>query len=287
MRDTLRLLRVKHSIKNVMIALPMVFGGLMEDWDLVGRLALCFVAFSLLSSCIYVLNDLMDLEQDRTHPTKQNRPLASGAVPVGRAKVLGICLGLMALTVNFLAVGRNAGAWLCFLLYLGLNLGYSCGLKHVPILDLVILMSGFLLRLLYGASALEVEVSNWLYLTVVSAAFYFGMGKRRNELQRQGNTFRPVLRLYTREFLDRMGYLFLALAIVFYSMWSVDPSTLARPNGDKLIWTVPLVMVICMRYSLLVEGDSDGDPTEVLFGDKPLLGMVTAFAGICLGILYL
>lgn len=283
----LRLMRLKHSVKNGMIALPLVFSGQLLSLPLLVRTALCFLAFTLLTSAVYVVNDLMDVESDRAHPTKCRRPIASGAVKEGRARVLVVVLLALALGVNVLAVGRDVHAWACFLLYLGLNLAYSRGLKHVPIVDLAILMSGFLLRLLYGAAATQIPVSNWLYLTVVSMAFYLGMGKRRNELSRQGQQARPVLRWYSREFLDRMGYLCLTLTIVFYALWTVDPVTLSRPHGQRLIWTVPLVMLICMRYSLDIEGDSDGDPTEVLFRDRALLALVALYAVVCLGILYL
>lgn len=283
----LRLMRLKHSVKNGMVALPLVFSGQLLSLPLLVCTGLCFLAFSLLTSGVYVMNDLMDVESDRAHPTKCRRPIASGAVTEGSARVLAVVLLVLALGTNVLAVGWELGAWSCFLLYLGLNLAYSRGLKHVPIVDLAILMSGFLLRLLYGAAATQIPVSNWLYLTVVSMAFYLGMGKRRNELCRQGQQARPVLRRYSREFLDRMGYLFLTLTIVFYSLWTVDPVTLSRPHGARLIWTVPLVMLICMRYSLDIEGDSDGDPTEVLFRDRVLLALVVLYGAACLGILYL
>ena len=148
-------------------------------------------------------------------------------------------------------------------------------------------MSGFLIRVLYGSAVTAIEVSNWLYLTVISMSFYLGLGKRRNELDTQGSKSRKVLKFYNHDFLDKNMYMCLGLTIVFYSLWCVDSTTIERYSNSNIVWTVPLVMLICMKYSLNVEGNSDGDPVSVLLKDKILMGMVFLYVLIVLLIIYL
>ena len=266
MKNYLRLLRPKHYVKNVLVLLPLFFSGRFFE-----RMPLCvgllgFAAFCLLSSLVYIVNDLRDAPADRLHPTKCRRPIASGAVGVPSALALAAALGAAVLLLGILA-RFPAGSWLCMGVYLLVNLGYSFGLKNVPILDVALLVSGFLLRVLFGASVTGITISNWLYLTVVSISFYLALGKRRGELRRQSDTARPVLRYYNDAFLSRNMSSCLTLAVVFYSLWSVDEAN----AGTHLVWTVPLVLCLCLKYSLTVEGNSDGDPVEVIYGDKFLL----------------
>jgi 4-hydroxybenzoate polyprenyltransferase len=279
-KDYIRLLRPKHILKNVLVVLPLVFSGRLLEPAALTLGVLAFLAFSALASLVYIVNDIRDAERDRQHPVKKDRPIASGAVPVSHA--LGAAAALAAVVVALGAAGRfPLRAWLCLAAYFLVNLGYSLGLKNVPILDVALLVSGFLLRVLFGAAVTDIAISGWLYLTVTSASFYLGLGKRRGELRLSGEGTRQVLRYYSRDFLDKNMQLCLALTVVFYSLWTVD-----HPS-PYLMWTVPLVICICLRYSLTVEGGSDGDPVEVLFRDKPLLALCAAFAAITLGLLYL
>ena len=173
------------------------------------------------------------------------------------------------------------------LLYLAINVAYSFGLKKKPIVDIVILVAGFLIRVLYGAVITDIELSNWLYLTVISGAFYMGLGKRRNEILKQGDKSREVLKCYTKDFLDKNMYVCVALCIVFYSLWCVDPTTLLKTGNNLLIWTVPVIMIILMKYSLDIEGDSYGDPVDVIVNDKILLLIVLIYALFMFGIIYI
>lgn len=280
MKEYIRLLRPKHSIKNILILLPLVFSGRLLD-PIPLRQAVCgFVVFCALASLIYIINDIRDAERDRQHPTKRSRPIASGAVPVSHAlaeaAVLVVVIAALGLWSRFPLRG-----WLCLGAYFALNLGYSFGLKNVPILDIAILVSGFLLRVLFGAAVTGIAISGWLYLTVTSVSFYLGLGKRRGELRLAPEDARRVLRYYSYEFLDKNMQICLALSIVFYSLWSVGSEV------TYLMWTVPLVICICLRYSMTVEGSSDGDPVEVIYQDKVLLAMAAVFAAITLGLLYL
>ena len=173
-------------------------------------------------------------------------------------------------------------------LYLALNLAYSFGLKDLPLLDVTILVSGFLLRMVYGAIITEIAISNWLYLTVITLAFYFSLGKRRNELKRispQADT-RKSLRFYSESFLDKNMYMCLALAIAFYALWCMDSNTFSLYGGTSPIFTVPIVLLITMKYSMDVEGESDGDPVEVLLHDRMLLALCLVYFAVIFAILY-
>ena len=239
------------------------------------------MCFCLLASAIYVLNDLCDRKADRRHPRKRARPLASGAVRPVQAVIMALVLlaGLVGLGVWMRLPG---GAWLCLGAYFLLNLAYSMELKNIPVLDVALLVGGYLLRVQFGAEVIGVPVSSWLYLTVLFFSFYFGFGKRRGEL-RQGSASRRVLEFYSAVFLDRAMQLCMTLALVFYSLWSAG----AGMGGQRMLWTVPLAVCICLKYSRAAEADADGDPVEVLLHDRTLLGMAVAFAALVLALLYL
>lgn len=281
MKNYIRLLRPKHYVKNVLVLLPLFFSGRFFE-----RTALCaglwgFAAFCLLSSLVYIINDLRDAPADRLHPTKCNRPIACGAVSVPAALALAAGLAALVMAVGIFARFPALG-WIELTVYLLVNLAYSFGLKNIPVLDVALLVSGFLLRVLFGASVTGIVISNWLYLTVVAVSFYLALGKRRGELRRRSDGTRRVLRYYNDEFLSRNMSICLTLAIVFYSLWAADTA-----NADThLIWTVPLVLCLCLKYSLTVEGDSDGDPVEVIYQDKVLLALIALFAVVTLALLY-
>ncbi len=287
MKKYIKLMRVHHYIKNGLIFAPLIFSGSLFNTELFFKSLLGFVAFSLIASTVYIINDIQDVELDRRHPTKCKRPLAANLISLNNAKILAVSLILIAVIINVYAADNSPLSWASLILYLILNIAYSNGLKNYPIIDVAILVSGFVLRVLYGAGITGIEISSWLYLTVIAMSFYMGLGKRRNELIKQKNVSRKVLKYYNQGFLDKNMYMSLALTIAFYSLWTVDPITIARLSNDYLVWTVPLVILICMKYSLNIEGDSDGDPVEVIIKDKVLMGMVALFVLITLGIIYI
>lgn len=285
MRDTIRLLRPKHYIKNVTVLLPLIFSKNLFQQALFFRAISGFILFCLISSAVYIFNDIMDAPQDRSHPEKCRRPIASGAITPGRGAALAI--GLTAVTVLFgIVTGLPASGWVILGGYALLNIGYSLGLKNIPIVDIAILVIGFCLRVQLGAEVTGIAVSNWLYLTMISLSFYLSLGKRRNELTRQNQDTRQVLTHYNYGFLDKNMQICMALTIVFYALWATDDATTLH-LGHKLLWTVPLVICLFLKYSLTVEGDSSGDPVEVIFKDKILLIMAAIFAVITLALLYL
>ena len=277
MKQYIKLARPSHWMKNILVLLPLLCSGQVHNRELLLSAIWGFFAFSLMASSIYVVNDIRDREKDRENSLKCHRPIASGAIKVPQASIFGAVLFLLALGCCYLAAGLNWKAILFFVLYFLLNLGYSFGLKKVPLLDVAILVSGFLLRVLYGGAITSIALSKWLCLTVTAGAFYLGLGKRKGELIGQKSQ-RSVLKYYSYDFLDKNMYVCLALTIMFYTLWTVDPLTVERVGSENLIWTVPLLLLICMRYTMNANQDHDGDPVEVLIHDKPLLflGMVLA-----------
>lgn len=287
-KEYMKLMRIKHYLKNVLIFLPLVFSGELLDIHNLTNCIVGFIIFSFTSSIVYIINDIKDIENDKKHPIKKKRPLPLGTVSKEEAIILALVLGLIAITLSIFVIGyERIIAIMLLLLYLAINVAYSFGLKKKPIVDIVILVAGFLIRVLYGAVITDIELSNWLYLTVISGAFYMGLGKRRNEILKQGDKSREVLKCYTKDFLDKNMYVCVALCIVFYSLWCVDPTTLLKTGNNLLIWTVPVIMIILMKYSLDIEGDSYGDPVDVIVNDKILLLIVLIYALFMFGIIYI
>lgn len=276
------LIRVKHYLKNGLIFLPLFFAVKLTDVGLLLRTLAGFAAFCLAASLIYIVNDIRDIEKDRQHSTKCNRPLPSGAISVGAAIAIAAVFGLGAIAI--LIALKSWAAGIILALYVALNFGYSFGLKNVPVLDLVILASGFVLRVLFGGAVSGIEVSNWLLLVMAAGALYMGMGKRRGELRREGEGTRAVNKYYSVGFLDRNMYLCLALTIAFYSLWCLTSSTIGDfANGDSVIWSVIVLLVLVIRYNYVIEGDSDGDPVSVITRD-PMLLILAALYVIYMGL---
>jgi len=275
-------MRLKHCVKNILILLPLVFSGEFFQYGKLLSSVLGFLAFSFLASAVYILNDIQDVEKDRLHPKKKFRPIASGKVSEKQGKVLSVVAMIGAITLNFLAT-TNYVSFIFLGIYLVMNIFYSKGLKNVPLLDIVVLASGFLLRLIYGGIVTNIHISNWLYLTVITASFYMGLGKRRNELGKSGNQIntRKVLKYYNYAFLDKNMYMCLGLTNAFYALWVIGT------QKEVMIWTVPMVMVLGMKYSLNIERDSDGDPVEVILQDKVLWLLGILYSALVIGAIYL
>jgi 4-hydroxybenzoate polyprenyltransferase len=285
-----QLLRFQHWIKNFLVFVPFFFAMNLFDRSALFNTGMGFVCFCLLSSIVYILNDLRDIEKDRCHSTKCHRPLAAGTIAIRSAIATAILLavilaGLLALIAhksnyyNFKAIGLLA-------LYAALNIGYSWGLKNIPIVDITILAAGYVIRVLFGTVLIGVEVSIWLYLVITMGAYYLGLGKRRNELSGGEKETRAVMRFYSHNFLDKNMYVSQALCLMFYALWSIDPATVKKFNTGAFVYTIPLIFVILLKYSLNIEMDSDGDPAPVLLHDKTLLLLCAAYLACAFGILY-
>ena len=264
MNKYIQLIRVKHWIKNFLIFTPLVFSGLFNLPNLILTLG-GGLSFCLMSSFVYIINDLKDIEKDKLHPRKKKRPLASGAINKNQALIIASILLIIAIMINSLINKSFFNLSLAFLIsYLVINIIYSCGLKNIAILDIFLLASGFVLRVYYGAALINVEVSNWLFLTILNASLFLGLNKRKKEYAKNKKT-RKVLAEYNEAFLDKFSYLTLTLTIVFYSLWA----TIQKAKFMYL--SIPIIMIIFMRYCLILEKSDDGDPTSILYEDKPLI----------------
>ncbi len=280
----IKLMRVQHYIKNILIFMPIVFSKNIFNIEILTNTIIGAISFSLMSSIVYIINDIIDIEADKKHQKKKFRPIASGNISIKEAYIIAIILLIISSLLN-MYIKANLLSCAIFYGYLGINLLYSFKLKHIPIMDIVILASGFLLRLLYGSQITGIQISNWLYLTILSFSFYMALGKRRNELEKIGNDSRKVLEYYNKSFLDNNMYMCVALGIIFYSLWCIDINS--SVNGIvNLIWTVPFVIIICMKYSLNIEGDSLGDPVDVILNDKILFILVIAYSIIMFSAIY-
>lgn len=288
MKTYLKLMRIHHYIKNILIFLPLIFSHQLFNVEYFIKTVYGFIAFSLMTSVIYILNDVKDIENDRNHPTKKNRPLASGAITKSNAYRLLAMLMILSSWFIYLSCGTSIIPVIWMIAYLVINIGYSFGLKNVPILDITILVAGFVIRVLFGSSITNIEISSWLYLTILTASFYMGLGKRRNELihSKEYET-RKVLKYYNKDFLDKSMTIFMTLALAFYSLWCMDGTTIERVGTNIIIWTIPFVIIILLKYSLDIEHESDGDPVEVIFRDKWLLALILLFGLFMLAIMYI
>ena len=287
MRDYIKLFRVKHYIKNALLYIPIFFDGNIFNPLFSGKLFLGFIAFCSISSAVYILNGLKDMEQDQKHPVKKNRPIASGRISKTRAIIICMLCILGAVFLGKIACRENSLGLLYIVGYFALNVLYSGGLKNIPLVDIVILASGFVIRVFYGAFLADVTVSGWLYLVIITGALYMGLGKRRNELGKyktvsNGSRTRKVLDYYSYAFLDKNMYVCVALVNVFYSLWVMELS------DTRVRWTIPLFIIILMKYSLSIEReDSEGDPVEVIMRDKWLLALIVIYGISLLSFIYL
>jgi len=291
MNAYLEQMRVTSYAKGLVILLPLFFAGSLFDTDLLFKVLLGVASFCLLSSAIYTINDMKDVSRDRNHATKSNRPLASGRISPAGAKALIIILLTASLCLNYIASSESGNyySWIIMGAYITLNIGYSCfGWKNIPVIDIGIIASGFLLRLLYGSALTGIEISSWLALAVISISFYFSLVKRREEKVSENIDTRDSLKQYDENFLNRNMYMCLALSIVFYALWSVDATTIARLGNNMLVWTVPLIMIICMRYNLIAEmpADEKTEPLDVLLKDKLLICTVLVYLAILIAAIY-
>lgn len=284
-KNILDLIRVKHYIKNSLIFIPIIFSLNFTNSSLILKELITFIAFSFATSFVYIVNDIADRNKDRLHPVKKNRPIASGSISVLQAASIAI---LLLITSLWLCSMLNIKSAVVVIIYLISNLLYSFWLKNVPIIDVSIIALGFILRVLIGGYSISVPISKWLLLTIFTLSFYLGFGKRRNEISKtKGVTeTRKVLKEYNVNFLDKTMNSMMTLSIAFYTLWSIDSMVVKAIHSNKLIFTVPFVMIGMFRYSLIIEGDSFGDPTDVILSDRLLQFIIIAYIIFILLVVY-
>jgi 4-hydroxybenzoate polyprenyltransferase len=285
LKDWVRLMRPSQWTKNLFVLAPLLFSGRGTESESLVSAGLALVSFCLLASAVYAFNDVADRESDRSHPTKRNRPVASGRISTGSA---------LALAAGFVIIGTGI-AWLespllagIAVSYLTLNLFYSFWLKHLVILDVFAIAAFFLLRLLGGSVAIEVQPSIWLLICGGLLALYLGFAKRRHELLLLGDsstTHRRVLGDYSPAFLDQMSVVLLAVTVVSYIMYTLSPERVAV-SGHLLAYSLVFVLYGVFRYLFLVHQRGAGSPTETLLTDKSLIIGVLLWAGYCGWVIY-
>lgn len=279
-KNYIELIRVKHWIKNFILVIPAFFGAALFDAKIIVKLIVGFMIFGFVSSAIYIVNDLCDIENDKKHPVKCKRPLASGTVSKTSALIILVLLVIPALVADFLLCGFTVGAFIP-IIYFILNLLYSLGLKNKPVIDIVILVSGFFLRTIYGSVITGIRISGWLYLTIMALSLFMVFGKRRNEKMMCGNNTRKVLAHYTENYLNSNMYMYLALFSVFYAIWSLNAS-----NSHVLIYTTPIVLIMVMRYTFTLENDSHGNPVDMILHDPMLIVLGAVYVLLIFLIIY-
>ena len=270
----IRLLRPHQWVKNLLVFVPLLFAAPSFDWMArnAPSVLLAFLSFSLLSSAIYVFNDIRDLERDRFHPVKRKRPLPSGEVPVPSAALLGILLFFLSL-----AAGYPLG-WtflLVLLTYALNNLLYTLYLKNYQLFDVFSIAFGFVLRVYAGAVAIDVPVSEYLFLTVFFLALFLAIGKRRYELLLLGDggkAHRRVLRHYSVYYLDQLMNISATLTLVVYTLY-----TLEVPRKG-MVFTVPIVVFGLFRYYHITHNLKRGEPSDDLLSDPIILLSALAYA---------
>ena len=264
----LKNMRPKQWAKNALLFAGLIFDRQLTNLPALQRTLVGFALFCLLSSGIYLINDLIDLRADRQHPKKKQRPLASGELPVPFALGAALLFFLTAITLGYRLSPAFAAVCLAYALA---NFSYSLWLKHIPIIDVMVLAGFYVLRVGAGVALIQVQrFSPWLYIFTTFFALFLGIGKRRAEINAQGGAHtRRVLEGYTGPFLDQLLLIVLSLAILTYSLYTFTAPNL--PENHATMLTIPFVIYGFFRYLYLVQVKNSGEaPEDILYRDRPI-----------------
>jgi 4-hydroxybenzoate polyprenyltransferase len=279
-------MRPEQWLKNGFVLAPIVFSGLVGDADAWLRTVLAVAAFCAASSAVYLVNDVIDREADRSHPIKKNRAIASGEVSVATALSVAVVLVAAAAVVSV-----GLGGWFPAVLaaYVVLVLLYSALLKRAIFLDVLVVAAGFVLRVVGGAVAINVPVSSWILVVAYLLALYLALGKRRSELVLLGveaGNHRAVLGHYTLPVVDQAISVVLGATVLAYALYTVAPDTVAKVGSEGLLATVPIVLYGLFRYLyLLHRHELGGSPTRALLTDRPLLVCVVVWLAVAAAVI--
>lgn len=277
--------RPRQWVKNVLVlAAPMAAGSVTESAVLL-PVALAFVVFCMAASGIYLVNDAMDVEADREHPTKRFRPIAAGVLPLRLAYILAGVLLVASIALSFLANWQLA---VVMAVYIGIQLAYCFGLKHQAVLDICIVSSGFLIRAIAGGVAAEIPLSQWFLLIMAFGSLFMAAGKRYAELRlatRTGAKIRKSLEYYTETYLRFVWTLAATAVVICYGLWAFEQDTIAGSNWYA-ISMIPFVVAI-LRYAVDVDGGDAGEPEEIALGDRVLQFLAVVWIVVVGGAVYL
>jgi 4-hydroxybenzoate polyprenyltransferase len=262
-------LRPQQWIKNAFVWAGFLFAQAWHNAELALNVAAAFVAFCLIASAVYIGNDLIDREADRAHPLKRGRPIASGQVNAGKARVLAFVLAVAAFS---LAASVGSALFATLLSYVALNVAYSLALKRVVIIDVIAVAVGFLLRILAGTLGVGIAPSPWLLMCGLMLTLLLGFGKRRAELVSVApSSGRPVLADYSPALLDRLITVCVSGTLISYSLYTISPQTILLHGSANLVYTVPIVTYALFRYLYLLDaGHAAEDPARLLMSDRHL-----------------
>lgn len=265
-------LRPKQWSKNLLLFAGLVFSKNLFQVSLLLKATMGFILFCLLSGAVYVLNDLLDLEQDKTHPLKSQRPLASGKLSVSWAVGVVVVLIGVGLSSSFL-ISSEFG-WIA-VAYIFLMLGYTFILKHIVILDIIVIAVGFVLRAVAGAAVIGVSISSWLLVCTTFLALFLGFSKRRHELILLGEdakNHRRILSEYSPYLLDQMVSVVTASTVMAYALYTTATETVEKFGTRNLIFTLPFVLFGIFRYLYLIhQKNMGGSPELIIVRDKPMI----------------
>ncbi len=281
-------MRPHQWIKNLFVFAALIFAKKMIYPGKVIIVTIGFIMFCFVSSSIYMINDILDFNEDKKHPVKRNRPIASGKLSKSAAIVAAVFLALVSFSGAFYL---NYYFGIILSLYFLMNIAYSLSLKHKVVIDVIVIALGFVLRVLGGAAVIEVSTSTWLILCTLFASLFFGFCKRRHELvfmESSATGHRKVLEEYSPAFLDQMISVVSALTIMSYALYTVSSETIAKFGTGNLIYTVPFVIYGIFRYFYLVyKKELGGNPTRIILKDKSIITVVFFWMVTCCYIIYL
>lgn len=284
----LKFIRPKQWIKNLFVFAPLIFAKELFMLDPVLAAIEAFAAFCLVASAVYIVNDIADVEADRSHPRKKFRPLAARTVSVTEAWVLA---GALLVVTGFIVQGMDLRFVTIIVVYFLMNLAYSFQLKNVVLLDVFIIAAGFMMRVIGGAVAIQVQTSTWLVLCTMFISLFLGFAKRRTELVQVADTAtfteRRVLQRYRVGFLDQMLTIAAAGTIISYALYTVAPRTLEVFGTDKLIYTTVFVIYGVFRYLFLIHTTTATDkPADVVTSDPSILVTTVLWVLTCVSLIY-
>lgn len=265
-------MRPQQWTKNVFFVFPAIlFDAKLLQAELLIRVIAASGLLILVSGSVYIINDLMDREQDKAHPNKRHRPIASGSLSVSVAQLAAAALAVVALA---LAYGLDFELFLLLALYLLLQIVYSLRLKHVALLDVLVVAAGFVIRVMVGGVVIDVEVSPWLYAFTGLLALFLVVGKRRQELVKLGDqaeNTRPIFRQYNLPLLDDMLRLVTTSTLITYILYTIEVETMTKHGANLGLTTVPFVLYGLLRYLYLLHvEETDSAPEEILLADRPI-----------------
>lgn len=280
-------LRPHQWIKNGFVLLPLLFAQGVFCYSSLLKALAAFVIFCLLTGAIYLINDLFDLEADRSHPQKRHRPLAAGLISSNTAKATA---GILLLCSLLLGSSLGGGFFLVIVIYVAIQMLYNYRLKEIVILDIFCISSGFFLRVIGGAVAIQVAISHWLIICTILISIFLALVKRRHELVllgRAAGNHRKVLSEYDPYLLDQMIAVITGSTLLSYMLYCVSPDTIEKLQTDHMIYTFPFVLYGILRYLYLIHKKGHGGlPEKILFSDLPLLISVTLWLLSCMLVVY-